>query len=545
LDNPAPPVIASEGGAAEGSKSPQGWWNAAEGKQSRPPRRPGPHKPWSLPGLLRGKAPRNDGWRWAALLNTRWLALIFLACALPTGLCLALLTPMGQVADEPAHIARAAGLLHGQIMGQRAMVPVPGGKTVPFAGTMVNGALVTASMLELPNSRGVRRLTRQQVAAERSIPWSKQRQFDGAPNTVQYFPALYLPGTVGIAAARAIGLSPIQALFAGRIAMLLSYLGLGAAAIAIASFGQGLLFALLCLPMAVSLGASFNQDGQLIAMAGLTGALLTLDPRHHPRLRFAAFPIFALVLCSKPPYGLLMFAFLCPLAASGLLRRVAAVVLFAVPPLIWVVLMMHFAEVPYNIAAYHPGPLWPHPAQIFHATDPKANLHVLLAKPSRFIRLPVQFLILAWRQIVLQSVGRLGWLSIALARWDYHGWYIALAMAVLGVMARESTGSRWRVADAGLVLLLVIASVFAVELAIYLSWDNVGAPVIIGPQGRYYLLFVPFLLLALPRLGARLNTAHPGAACSLEAVLTLPAIIMAVADTGYLPWLLVHRFYLS
>jgi len=50
---------------------------------------------------------------------------IFLVCALPTGLCLALLTPIGQVADEPAHIARAAGLLHGQIMGQRFTVHDP------------------------------------------------------------------------------------------------------------------------------------------------------------------------------------------------------------------------------------------------------------------------------------------------------------------------------------------------------------------------------------------------------------------------------------
>ena len=58
----------------------------------------------------------------AAILNTRWLALLFLICALSTGVRLALVTPMGQVADEPAHIARADGLLYGQILGHRRTV---------------------------------------------------------------------------------------------------------------------------------------------------------------------------------------------------------------------------------------------------------------------------------------------------------------------------------------------------------------------------------------------------------------------------------------
>lgn len=474
------------------------------------------------------------------------MAMIFLACALPTGLCLALLTPIGQVADEPAHIARAAGLLHGQLTGQRETFHNPVNHHIFLtAGTMVNGALVTASLTELP-SLAPAPLSRKIVEAARAIPWSKTQQFDIAPNTVQYFPALYVPGTIGIALARWCGGSPIQALFAGRIAMLLSYLAIGTAAIMVAAFGQGLLFALLSLPMALSLGASFNQDGQLIAAAALVGALLTLDPSLHPRMRFLALPVFALVLMSKPPYGLLLFAALIPLAAPKLLRRIAFILLFALPPVIWVVLMMHDAQVPYHRAAYLPGPLWTgNPHGFFHATSPLDSLRVLLAKPSRFIHLPVQFLVFNGRELAREGVGILGWLSISLGQWTYDGWFIALALAALGVFpATGRNAAPWRAIDAIFVLVLVIASIFAVEIAIYLSWDNVGAAIISGPQGRYYLLFIPFLMLALPRLrkyrqGEDLNRWR------IETLLALPAIIMALVDTGYLPWLIVHRFYLS
>jgi len=68
------------------------------------------------------------------------------------------------------------------------------------------------------------------------------------------------------------------------------------------------------------------------------------------------------------------------------------------------------------------------------------SLRVLLAKPSRFIHLPVQFLIIDGKEIIREAIGILGWLSVSLGQWAYDGWYIALGMAALGILA--SGGAR-------------------------------------------------------------------------------------------------------
>ncbi|MGC9269797.1 DUF2142 domain-containing protein, partial [Acidiphilium sp.] len=460
----------------------------------------------------------------------------FLLLAVFTGIRLALLTPIGQVVDEPAHIARAGALLHGEWLGRRVMYQPPGKAAMLIPVTRINYGLLNASIGEM----GASCAAPASAATTAMVPWSKARIIDIDYNTIQYFPALYLPGTLGIAVGRAAGQRPLAALFTGRLFMLAAYGLVGAVAIGLARFGRGLLFALLMLPEAVSLGASFNQDGLLIAMAALAGALLTLDPARHPRLRWLFLPVFTLVICSKPPYGLLLFAALIPLAAPRPLRRMALTALWAIPPLIWVAVMTRVSLMPYVLGPYHPGPLWPGPADaIFTTTDPAAALRVLLADPLRVISLPVRFLVANGAFLLKSAIGSLGWLNVNLSLGGYAGWTIALAAAALGVMAGQRDGGLgWRMRDAVLLLALVVVSVLAVELAIYLSWDNVGSAMISGPQGRYYLLFLPFLMLALPRLGGRFGP-------RLEYLSLLPAVAMAVIDTVSLPALIAHRFCLS
>jgi hypothetical protein len=468
--------------------------------------------------------------------DCHWLALAFLILSLATGLRLALLTPIGQVADEPAHIARAGALLHGQWLGRRVPFKPVGKPTVLVPATRINFGLLNASIGEM-NATCTAPAT---IATTARLLWTKAQIIDIDFNTTQYFPVLYVPGTLGIAAGRALGERPLAALFTGRIGMLIAYVLVGTLAIAIARFGSAVLFATLSLPEALSLGASFNQDGILIALSALACSLLTLDPATHRRCRWWFLPVMTLILVSKPPYGLLLFCALAPCALPRPWRRVALTSLWAIPPIVWVAIMTRVSLMPYLLGPYHPGRLWPGPpGTVFTTTDPAAAMRVFLADPARLVSLPVAFLVTNFEFLVKSGIGMLGWLSIDLSPIAYLGWEIALIVAALGVLAApQAAGVRWSGRDAALVVALVALSVLAVEIAIYLSWDKVGSPIIYGPQGRYYLLFLPFLMLAVPRLGGRIGRmVAPWSA--------LPAVVLAAIDLWYVPGLLLRRFCLG
>ena len=250
------------------------------------------------------------------------------------------------------------------------------------------------------------------------------------------------------------------------------------------------------------------------------------------------------MICSKPPYGLLLFAAAVPLGAPRLIRRFGWLALLAMPPLLWVAVMARVSLVPYYTTPYHPGSPWPGSRSIMlDSTNAADNLRVLLAHPAAILRLPWQFLVLDSSNIVRSAIGMLGWLQIPLHHWQYQGWDIAVPAALVAGLAAKSA-PQVKIGDAAFIVMLVIVSVVAMELALYLSWTRVGEPVISGPSGRYYLLFLPFLMLAIPRWGGKIDALIrvDGAASLVEFAFTLPAMIMAVLDIYYLPALVAKIF---
>jgi uncharacterized membrane protein len=473
------------------------------------------------------------------------LTLLFVAITLYTGLHLAYGTPIGDVADEPAHIARSVALLHGQIFGVRQA-----SARGEDSGVFIDSGLARAARAETRPRQGLvrhGRINAATVTAARAIRWSGQRIYVQASGAVEYFPAFYAPGALGVAVGALAGQRPLAALYTGRLFMLLSYITIGALALSVARFGRPLLFAVLSLPMSVSLAASFNQDAQLIAAAALCGALLTWDRAAFARARWIAAGIFALLLCSKPPYGLLLFCALTPLAERGRLRRLARLGWFGLPALLWVLAMMRFTFTPVRRKPYHPGPLWPgDPAITLHAVDPAGGVRVLFAEPARILTLPYFDIVHNFGQFQRQFIGVLGWLNVALTHHLYRDWHYALAAAALATLLGASAGRvRWHWADALLVFALIGATIIAVELSLYLDWTNLGGTKIIGVQGRYYLLMVPFALLAVPRFGAWFNhrTGWRYGRDAASVLLTLPAILVAIKTALVLPTLIARSFY--
>jgi uncharacterized membrane protein len=466
------------------------------------------------------------------------LVALFVFCAFPTGLMMSLITPPGQSPDEPTHLARAEGLLRGVILGVRKadIDPVTGLKEW-HTGVKVDNGILHAGFGHVtwigPNPV----VTGPDFLADRAVKTDHSTHYINLPNTATYFPAAYVPAAIGLALGLAAHAPPYACFLLARLFMLVAYVAIGAAAIWIAAFGEGALMGVLLLPMTLFLGSTINEDGILAALSCLACAALT---RGTPGYRVLGLAAFVLVLGAKPPYALMLGVFLLPLFKPGFWRRAREVMIALVPVVLWVVLITLFVVVPYGKQPYHPGPLFTgdRSMTLDHA-DAAANLHILLAQPSRFITLPAHTLYLWGLVIIWTAVGVLGVLQIVLPNGYCHAWEIACALALfLSFFSRRetSTPALTALVNFATVLGLLAVSYWLIMIMFYLDWTNVGEDYVDGLQGRYSLVLLPFLLFAIP--GVRWRFRLP------PLVPALPVVALGLYDMGYLPMKLVWNFYL-
>lgn len=469
------------------------------------------------------------------------LPVLFLLLAGQLGIMLALTVPVGAVADEHAHALKADSLLHGEIQGHRKLMRVLGGSW--RMQQVVDG---DAGLQEVSGDPSPRPYTSARWAALEAQPWLGPTAFSFG-TIASYWPVFYLPAAAAFETAKIAGLRPLHAFHYARLADLAVFLALGTAALLVARRGQMLLFCTLAMPMSVSLGASLNQDGLIIASSALAMALLTRPTtaiglasiwRDTPRLLAAA--LIGSIALTKPPYLPLAGMLLLPLPAWKLRRvwgeRVGLGLIVTAATLAWAWLTVRNVATPVYWGQAEAGPLWPGPRPaMFPGTDMAAQLQVLMAKPSRFLKLP-------WRSLRStpyiwdEAIGALGSLDVWLPRWLYRLWTGALAAAVLGDLI-------WRRPDAAMLprrqaawpLLLIVVIWLGIYLSQYLTWSRVGAELVDGPQGRYFLPLLPVLALALPGLG---NLPR------LRVALTALPVAACVAGAAILPSILVRFYYL-
>ncbi|HQT46907.1 MAG: hypothetical protein B7X08_00475 [Acidocella sp. 20-63-7] len=467
-----------------------------------------------------------------------WLIACFILCALPSGLLMAFITPPGQSPDEPAHFARADGLLRGKIMGERmGVLDLNTGGREWTSGEYVDAGLFESSFGRNTEIAGHPVVTARDFGLMRTHPSDHSRIFAENDNTVLYFPMVYLPATLGLALSLALHTSPYIGILFARVFMLTAFLTLGVLALWLAAFGEAALFAVLILPMTLFLAGSLNTDGVLIGMVALSCAAYS---RGSWGYRWLALVLLALFLSVKPPYMLLLAAFALPLFGPGFWARARDAVLAALPVLLWVVLAAIFVLVPFSVTRYHPGPLYAGDRSIWlDQTDSAANLHILLSDPSRFIVLPVRSIAL-WGGYWLEGmIGILGLSQITMPQGYYVLWGVALAVAFSGsVFCRRPQAVPDRTALVNFLFIgfLLLGTGWLILISLYLDWSTVGRDTIAGGQGRYLIPLLPFVIFAIPQWRGRFAL-HP-------LVPAIPAILLGLCDLAYLPVKLAWTFYL-
>ena len=492
-----------------------------------------------LSGRLAGLVANVDAWS-----VRRALAVLFAAVALPTCVMLALLTPLGQVADEPAHVLRAASLLHGQWIGRRAPV-LENGKTQIRAGLDVDQAL-----LGVQNGSSQSKLTQEDVTRARGQNWAGFRYFYPIASVAIYMPAFYGPAALGMGLAKRAGTGPFVATYVARLANTVCFVVLGLAALLLARRGHALLFCTLMFPMTISLAASVNQDGLIIAASVLAAALLTrsdVPTANGPALpRGAAYwtagLLLACIAAVKPPYAPLLALLLLPLPPGRawwhlrkpLLLRAAAIVVLLLPGLIWGWFAVTYVATPFPKPPYEPGPLWQGPRPtLLDETDAAAQLGILLAEPLRFLSIPLTTIIHD-PGLIRSAVGVLGWLTVLLPRALYTLWYTAVPAALLcDLITRRTEPRQGGRTDLALGITAAAACVLGIYLSQYLSWTLVGSLTVQGPSGRYLLPILSFFALSLPTSGLRNGE-------WLRAGLVMLPAAAALASAVVLPPLIVH-----
>lgn len=454
---------------------------------------------------------------------TRWVLLLGLLGALP----LVLLTPAFEVADEPQHFQRAYQIsqldlfAHPSAQGAGAVLPVS-------LSALVQDVVGTTA-LEADRSIKPRPLAKDMKALTRPLEPDRVR-FTDFTGAAPYSPLSYVPQAIGIAFGRALGMGPLALLYSARLANALAAILLLAMAVWIAPLAREALAFTGLLPMALYQYASSSPDALTIAcMLLFVAVALRAVVGGWTSSTIAAAAILGAVLCShKPVYApILMLALVPPIFRAG--ERVRALVANGL--IVTVALGITAAWFAMN----HELPLTRRPD-----VDVSAQLGLFADRPWTLA-------LLLWTDFhqngiyyLGQLVGVIGWNKMPLPRASYA--VPVLAMGLIVLIRRPSDPRLPRIAGFWQVALAIGGAVL-VEVALYLTWTPVGAPLINGVQGRYFLPLMGTLLVGGSiALRAPANARRARVLCA--AVLTLIAVQIAVlhitVSTAYARFDTIH-----
>ncbi len=367
------------------------------------------------------------------------------------------------------------------------------------------------------------RTTAADIAAAGSVQWTGQTVYKDFSNTAQYPPFGYIPQALGVALGRVAGLSVVHTLIFARLLN-------GAFAIFISAFalyccrrGKLLMFAVLLMPMTISLFGSCSQDASLISLTALAFALVSRQISEGVPFSLRAAIVLAsarrIVVSGRPPYLPLLFVLLIP----GILPRwekkpawlpgiSLAGLLAALTVLWWMLTSTHYAAARPITDGVH-----------IASADPGLQLLNMLHHPGVIVKIISG---LHYRSLANGFIGNLGWIDTLMPR----PYYLIYGLILLIALAGETIyRSRFRFSNAAIVLVAAISAVIGVFLSLYLIWSPIGLPIIACLQGRYLIPPAIAGCIGLPLLvrwdrGYRLAIATV-ALCQIITFFVLPKVI--------------------
>ena len=434
----------------------------------------------------------------------------------------ALLVPPFQSPDEENHFLRAVQLAQGSVVGRPTPDRSNAGAFLP------SGAITVVESFRYLAGKPTVRLDRPALSQARSVEWDwKHQQFAGFGNTVIYPPFLYTPAVIGIWIASSISPLALDGLYAARLSNVLAATLISSLAVLICPLAaRAYIASVLLLPMTLALFGSCAPDGFGIALVAIVIAIWSRSGASGvgPPIRILGAAILAIVSSAKLPY--------LPILGITLLRWpqgrvrwrvVGAAALVTLIPLglaVWLALASKVEFRPdLGVAS-------------------SAQLRLVLNHPFDFVMVMVRTGYMYGLNYVEQMIGVLGWLDNPLPRIAYPLYAVGLTVGAAGLFIcslRED--GRWF--ERLFIVCILLCTVLALVLILYLNWTPLGAPLVDGIQGRYFL--VPILLLAL--LPGPIE--HPASFLVLFSFRIIQGVVLLVGASGlwFVPSAILMRYY--
>jgi uncharacterized membrane protein len=444
--------------------------------------------------------------------TAQFLAAAFLFYGLAATAMLSFLMPPYQNPDEPSHFMRAAQIATGSLLGARnagndiqTSDPNIMLSRVPFRGIQASAANKTTALMYEEATK---------------VAWSDDlsRQY---VYTAAYPPFFYLPAALAISIGRTLSLPVISSLYLARILTGIASVLIASLAIYLSGGASAWIFSILALPMTLSQMTACSQDGLALSLSALFVALIAptvMKEIATSRQRFMlSSAVLSFVAMSRPPYAFLsLMLFVVP----GISLRLKVTGAFAVVAVTisWAVFAGIYAEAPTR-----PG---------FNVNVAEQLRH-MMAHPLAFPAAMARSALHSGGFYLESFIGRLGWVDVTLSPIVLIGTGIMVALSSLTIPRFAPASPPPRFATAVTPFLSVIFSCTAIFGAIYLSYTEVGAPMIEGVTGRYFLPIALCLAIALYYLPRMAPPIHNRLIFALIPLISLSETIRATTDRYY------------
>ncbi len=450
------------------------------------------------------------------------VAFVLLSGILGSSICI--ITPPLRGPDEAAHFLRAYAIAGGEIIPSAVDEENHKGTWLP-AGIHRDFEYFETERY----SFGDRKFGYRDIFAEYERRHSPSREgppvFEAYSGSEGYTPIPYLPYVLAAVFARAMDLDFLGTLYLMRFFGLFALTAAAAWAIALMPYLRWAFVGIAMLPAALYARAVVSADGVALVSAMMVVALCLRSTRRDDTVHVPRQAVWmAICVLSKPPQIVFTLFSLIRRPLRELLRDWRVLALVILPGCI--VAFAWFAVTGGDVAAWRMvdgthgpeqfGVVWKLRFMIAHP------LHFPAAALTNF-RDSVEL----WKQLI----GVLAWLDTPLRSWAYPA-----LTALLLISCIEPTD-----ADPPLrrrILTAAVATIFfywlALTLIFFLVWTPVDSPDIAGLQGRYFIVVLPLVAVAIAAALSRgLSDRTRTTAAILSALLSWSASVEAILRTDW------------